>query len=161
VEEEQKQENLEITSAFSSSFTFCPVFFFYSYCTSNIRDGEFPGCLMDADLKELNEIPSNVENYFVAEFYFVERNQDIYYQDYELREDTSGYKNPRNLYYGDTDLGPDALIVRDRDFIQLRHPFPFYVRTYQGFPVLKRKKPKVVKKLDDGLHEYYTRVRLR
>jgi hypothetical protein len=157
LKEEQHEKNLEIAEAFKQSFTFCPVYFFYSGCSKEIRERQFQGCLMDSSLEILEKVPP-FDHYFISEFWHVERNQDKYYQNYTLREDTSGYKTKQNIYYGDTELGPDALIIRDSSFIQLRHPFPFYIRTYEGFPLLQRKKPKAVKKLDEGLNEFYQKV---
>jgi hypothetical protein len=46
----------------------------------------------------------------------------------------------------------------DRNFRQLRDPFPAWIRTYEGFPVLRRKKPKVVAKLNEALHAYYMKI---
>lgn len=158
IRQDQREENLEIAAAFKESYDFSPVCFFYSDCTRDIKEGNYDGCIMDHGLNKISSMPENIGNYLVAEFSHVQRSDEAYFQDYTLRQDTSGYKTQQKTYTGDTDLGPYALIVRDRDFVQLRSPFPYYVRTYEGFPILRRKKPKTVARLNEALHEYYSKT---
>lgn len=158
VELEQRIENLEIAAAFKQSFDFCPVYFFYSNCSKDVRMGNYSDCLIDFDLKKLEDPPVGLENYFTAEFSHIQKSDDAYFQDNVLRYDTTGYKSQQKTYAGGTELGPDALIVMDRNFRQLGGGFPSWVRTYEGFPVLRRKKPKAVARLNQALHEFYRKA---
>lgn len=157
-EAEQYEENLEIAEAFSKHFDFAPVYYFYSHCSDQIIVHQFNGCLMNSALEPVNVNESAIINFFIAEFWFVEKDETPYFSHYSFDYDTTGYKERRKNYYGGTELGPDALILRDNNFRQLKPPFPFYVRTYEGFPILRRSKAKTVQKLNENLHEYFKKV---
>ena len=152
---QQKEENFEITKAFKENFDFCPVMFFYSSCTRQVRDREFQDCLLDANLDPLlEEDTPAIDKFFIAEFGHVERSDEQNFSHYSLEYDDQGDQEVRKNYQGDTDIGVDALVIRDADFIQLRDPFPYYARTREGLP-WKRSKEKTVAKMNKNLHEYY------
>lgn len=158
VRQEQKQENQEIAAAYHKSFDFCPVYFFYSDCSGKVREGDFEDCLMDHNLEKIKPAPEIGGNYFISEFSHVRKTEPVYFDKNIMAYDTTGYKIKQKTYYGGTELGPDAVIIMDRYFRQLRGPFPSYVRTYEGFPILRRKKPKAVAKLNEALQEYYKKT---
>ena len=158
VRQEQKKENQEIAAAYHKSFDFCPVYFFYSDCSGKVREGDFKDCLMDHNLEKLKSVPEIGDNYFISEFSYVQKTDPAYFDKNIMAYDTTGYKIKQKTYYGGTELGPDAVIIMDRHFRQLRGPFPSYVRTYEGFPILRRKKPKAVAKLNEALQEYYKKT---
>ncbi len=158
VRQEQKEENQEIAAAYHKSFDFCPVYFFYSDCSGKVREGNFEDCLMDHNLEKMKSVPEIGDNYFISEFSHVRKTDPVYFDKNIMAYDTTGYKIKQKTYYGGTELGPDAVIIMDRHFRQLRGPFPSYVRTYEGFPILRRKKPKAVAKLNESLQEYYKKT---
>lgn len=154
IRENQRAENEEITQAFADKFDFCPVYFFYSNCSKQVLEHDFEGCLMGSNLKPLQEIP-RIDDFFIAEFDYVKKSEDQYFSHYSIEYDTAGYKEFSPNYYGGTETGPDALVMMDSRFHQLTHPFPFYVRTYQGFSLLKRSKENTVRLFNKKLTDYY------
>ena len=157
--EKQRKENLKITKAFTDEFNFCPVYFFYSSATTEIKAHHFGGYLLDAGLKPVKGISKPVADFFVAEFTQIERSQGKYYENTTLEKNEEGYGEKRDNYYGSPDLGFNALVIRDSSFHQLQEPFPFYVKTSGFLPIFKRKPEKVVKKLNENLSMYYKSVK--
>lgn len=148
-------ENREIASAFRDHFDFCPVYFFYSSASKAIRERKTQGKLLDDGLKPVGGIARPVPTFYIAEFGNIEKTDEKYYESTELRENQEGNKVEQDVYYGSPDMGFSALVMRDDDFVQLRDPFPYYVRTFESLPIFKRKKSKAVMKLNKKLHEYY------
>ncbi len=158
-EEKQKQENLKIAKAFAENFTFCPVYFFYSSATSEIKSFHFSGNLMNSELKTLKGIKKPVADFFVAEFTQIERYDGKYYDYTSLEKNEEGYSEKRKNYYGSPDMGFNALVIRDAKFRQLGEPFPFYIRTYESLPIFRRRTAKTVFKLNNQLINYYRMVK--
>ena len=155
VEEKQLAENKEIVKAFHDQFFFCPVYFFYSHMSKEIRVHHFQGNLMDENLAAINGIGKPVPVYFVAEFGNIERSDEANFTGYSIEQDTTGKKQKTSNYSGDPDMGFTALIIRDASFVQLQKPFPYYVRTFEGFPLFTRKKNKAVVLLNKNLESYF------
>jgi hypothetical protein len=61
--------------------------------------------------------------------------------------------NKTENYYGSSDMGFEALIVKNDQFMQLKSPFPYYVRTFNSLPVRKSNN-KTVKKMNDKLFHF-------
>jgi hypothetical protein len=157
--EHQQKENLEIIDAFMQEYNFSPLYFFSSSDSRKVLDRDFEGVLLDQDLTVVKEVPPDNISFFIAEFWHIERSDEGTFQANILKDDTTGYRSKQAVYTGDTELGPDALIIRGPDFVQLDHPFPFFVRTYEGFPVIRRAKKKVVAKLNKKLNDYHMKVK--
>jgi hypothetical protein len=51
-------------------------------------------------------------------------------------------------------MGFGALVIKSDQFIQLKKPFPYYVRTFDSLPI-KRSPKTVVKKMNKKLHRFY------
>ena len=154
VQDKQREENKKIVTAFQEDFDFCPVFFFYSSCSKQVREHQFQNCLMNAELKLLsNEAVTDIDHFYIAEFWYVERSDDEYFSHYSFDPDDEGNMEKRSNYSGSPELGVDALVLRDSNFRQLKKPFPYYVRTYQGFP-FRRSESKTVQKMNKNLHDY-------
>lgn len=156
-----QEKNMEIANAFRNYFDFCPVYFFYSSASKDIRERKMQGNLLNADLKPVGGIARPVPTYYIAEFGNIEKTDEKYYEGTELRENEEGVKQEQNVYYGSPDMGFSALVIRNADFLQLRDPFPYYVRTFESLPIFKRKKSKAVMKLNKKLHEYYDNTVIR
>ena len=159
VRDQQREENLELAKAFEENFDFCPVMYFYSSCTENIKTREFQGCLMNADLSAAPETDvASIDKFFIAEFGKVESSDEPYFTGYTLEESQDGSKEIRTNYGGDTEIGAAALVIRDATFKQLGDPFPFHVRTREGLP-WGRSTAKSIKKMNENLHDYYNKTR--
>ncbi|MBE9466688.1 MAG: hypothetical protein IMY72_00005 [Bacteroidetes bacterium] len=154
VEIKQSNLNKEIISAFRDNFDFCPVFFFYSDYSQNIRDKQFDKVVfLNDNLLSDNISTFDNRNFFTAEFGIIEQDTSKYYESYYYEKENSNYER-HSKYYGGTNMGFGALIIKSNQFIQLRRPFPYYVRTFDSFPI-KRKKSKVVRKMNQRLHKFY------
>lgn len=158
MEVKRDRENREVCQAFRDNFTFCPVYFFYSSSTGEVKNGNWPAALMDADLNPVRGLARPVPTFYVAEFGNIEKTDEKYYSGTGMGTNPEGRKQQQDYYYGSPDFGFSALVIRDNQFVQLRDPFPYYVRTFESLPLFARKKSKAVKKLDRKLHDFYTSV---
>lgn len=152
---EQAEINKGIVKAFQENFNFCRVFFFYSSTSEEVKQLQFKGNLLGYDLTPLAVADPPVEAFFVAEFGDLQQTDEKYRENETFRETDSGGKEAQTTYYGSPDMGLPALLIRDRNFVQLRDPFPYYVRTYESLSPVKRTAEKSVKKLNGKLQDYY------
>lgn len=119
------KDNKETILSFAKTFDFCPVFFFYSDKSEEIRKGNILGNVFDSNLKIVEEEALKSKPFFVAKFGKTEN------------------------------LGIHALILMDSYFIPLKSPFPFYQRQYILFSTIKLSKARIAKKLNKRLHNQY------
>jgi hypothetical protein len=152
---EQAEINKGIAEAFQENFNFCRVFFFYSYASEEVKQLQFKGNLLGYDLKPVAVVDPPVVSFFVAEFGDLQQTDEKYRENESFRETDSGGKEAQTTYYGSPDMGLPALLIRDRNFVQLRDPFPYYVRTFESLSPVKRTAEKSVKKLNGKLQDYY------
>jgi len=158
LEKKQAEYNLDIISAFKLNFTFCPVYFFYSDYSTNIIERQFDNVvfLNDSLLNDPN-IKFDFKSFLTADFGIIEQDTARYF-DYESREqDTTGATKRTNNYYGGADMSFGALIIRSDKLMQLRDPFPYYVRTFDSLPTA-RNLGKVVKKMNTKLNDFYRKA---
>ena len=115
IEREQKFKNLAIANAFKNQYHFSPlVYFFYSDDSKKIMNKEFEDVLMDYNLQKFSSTPPMSLIFYVAEF-------------------------------GNTeDMDINALVIKDHEFNELRKPFPYYVKTFEGWWIFKRTYNEVV-----------------
>lgn len=106
-EKKRDEKNRHIVQAYKDHFDFCPVYFFYSGDSKEIMNGNFEGHLMNFDLESI-AVPAelSVDNWLMSEF---ARNQEPI---------SGGSENATT--------GLRALIIKDRDLVQLKKPFPKY-----------------------------------
>jgi hypothetical protein len=121
-----KTENEAIVTAFRSQFKFCPVFFFYSNNSEKVRNGDFLNYLLNDELQPDSTMHIPASDYYLTtEFGFTEKQQI------------------------------QGLVVMDRDFNQLRPPFPYLVRRFQG-PARERTILEMVLLLNRDLNAFYS-----
>jgi hypothetical protein len=127
-------------SAFNEYFNFAKVYFFYADDTDKIKARQegvvFVNHLMQAD----PSIAPNLDAFMVAEFGPLEGETRVIPGDtlVPLPDHVQGETLER------------ALVVRDANFMQMRSPFPYYVRA------ANRAKPeRQVARLNNLLHTYY------
>jgi len=127
IEAEQRKYNLEIASAFKTLFDFCPVYFFYSDDSQKIRERQFDQVVfLSESLLPDTEIKLTKDYFLTAEFGTIE---------------------------GENAFG--ALIIKDDQFKELERPFPYYVRTFESLPIVRRSVYKTVLMMNAKLHEFY------
>ena len=133
LEKELQEENRRIQQAFNRYFDFCPVYFFTSDNSAQVKEGHFAQVLLDASSSLVSQPGLDTVPFLVAEF---GRTQEV-----------SG------------NAGIPALIVMDSTFTQLPLPFPSTVRT--AFYGSETKHIQAVENLNANLYQYFVQARLR
>ena len=80
-------------------------------------------------------------HFLTSEFGNLKQDTAKYYSHNSYEPDDDGNLKQVSHYYGGTHMGFGALIMMSDQFIQLRKPFPHYVRTFDSL----RKKKKQLK----------------
>ncbi len=131
IKDERKQINLHTMKAFRKEFTFCPVYFFYTDYTNAVKKGRIEDVVFVNDsLLPDSSIKVGESSFLTAEF------GDIV-QDTAKFVDRTYYKpgehgpEPHIAMSGGTNMGFGALLMKSDQFVQLRRPFPFYVKQRQ------------------------------
>ncbi len=155
VENHQKEKNLKIVKAFKDEFDFCPVYFFYSDFSKSIKSKNFSEVeFLNHDLQFDSIIKINNEFFLTAEVGFIESDTTKRFSNYYYtKEDEQLVQKP--TYHTGTSMGFEALLIKNDKFIQLRRPFPFYIRTLSSLPIFNRRSHTVVRKMNEELHFYY------
>ena len=127
----QAKLNKKIIHAFQTTWSLCPVYFFYSNSYNEIKRNDFMNVFNDKNqslnTKKQNELKNN---FLIA-------------------------------YIGDTrgPLKFNALVLTDQHLNRLPHPYPRYVRTYAGFWFLRRKLTKSIQILEKKIDFQLSRIK--
>jgi hypothetical protein len=153
-ETQQADLNREIITAFQTYFDFCPTYFFFSDCSNTVREKQFDSVDFLNHLLQIDTtIVFNKKPFLTAEFGTIEQDTTKYFDGYYYFQGENGLER-RTRYYGGTNMGFGALVIKSDQFIQLKKPFPYYVRTFDSLPI-KRSPKTVVKKMNKKLHRFY------
>lgn len=152
---QQDNENKEIIKSFKDEFSFCKTYFFFSEHSNNVRAKDFSEPIfLDENLNIDPAIRLTKNNFLIAEFGHVTKDPASY-KDFYAKDNKDGYTR-HTTYWGGPDLHFGALRMMSDQFVQLRRPFPRYVRTFNSLGILKRSVKKTVllfnKKLNDYAH---------
>ncbi len=120
----QENTNKAIVAAFKGYFDFCPVYFFYSNYSNEVKEGNYKGLIMDVNMETNSSFDS--KNYLIGEF-----------------DESSN-----------TQI--DAFIIKDKNYVQLKKPFPFYVKAYE-MGITTRPYREVVFILNKRFFEFYNK----
>lgn len=157
IEEEQKELNQKIVNGFKSNFDFCKTYFFYSHYSKYVKQGQLDSVVfLDKNLEVDTSISVGNNRFLTAEFGKTKQAPGKYYENYETIK-TDGGVTTRNTYYGEPHMGFRALIIKDDQFVQLRKPFPYYVRTLSSFIFIKRRPHKTIARMNKKLHKFFRR----
>ena len=156
IEQKQADLNQEIVTAFTYFFDFCPTYFFYSHHSNNIKNKEFEKVEFLNEKMELDtSIHFNEKAFLTAEFGTLDLDTARHSGGLYRGKTEEGYKTSK-YYVRKSNLQFGALSIKSDEFVQLRDPFPFYVRT---FPIndykLLRSPEFVVEKMNEKLYFYY------
>ncbi len=124
----QHLENKAIYTSFTSVYDFSKVYFFYNTCSEKIKNREFTGNLLNAELEVDSSIIVNPGDFFISEFDF-----------------TPG----TGLY---------ALVVKDCEFEFLKKPFPYYIKRFDIIPISRRTPFDMVLVLNTKLHQQLKKI---
>lgn len=145
----QSKYNKDIVSAFRKSFSFCPVYFFLSNNSENVLSKKINEIVFVNDSLETDStIHLKNSAILTAEFGSIEQDTTQY---------LNGSLHGEKSYQGGPDMKFDALKIMSDRFIQLKSPFPYYIRTWAGTP-FERPLSKVISKMNDQLSNFYEKV---
>lgn len=161
IEANQLELNKEIVQAFSANLDFCPTYFFFSDQSEKVYNKQLEEIVfLDKNLQPDSTIQLKTTNFLTAEFGQVTQDTlkkfDTYY-------DTEGKNGPTKeaRYQGSSSMGFGALVIKSEQFVQLRKPFPFYVKTYDSVSPFKRPSSTTVALMNTKLHKYYKKAQKR
>jgi hypothetical protein len=155
LEKKQRMVNVKIVAAFKAEYHFCPVYFFSSSYSKLVEERQFDQVTFVNDSLMADEkIQLTESNFFTAEFGTIEQDTTKYLSDYTKELDSNGnYKMVPN-YIGGANPGFEVIAIKSDRFVQLRKPFPYYVRTYSTL-FFKRSANKTVRLMSKKLSKYY------
>ena len=141
VKEKQEKINEQIRLAFTKYFTMCPVYFFYMSDTRNLLDKNYEMMnITDALLLSVSSLDLSSGKFYVAEFGIA--NQD------EVTND----ENVNDGVYTER-MAVSALVIRTSEMLELRDPFPYFVR-YNIMGGMKSRYLGPVKKMQEKLNAF-------
>ena len=133
VEQEQKEQNLEIVRAFKKQFDFCKIYFISNKNTAEVKENGFKNIFLNDNLEIDKNIVAKENKFYVAEFGIIDQQEK------------------GNPVISDAEI--HALIIKDENFKQLHTPFPFYVNINDF--MAERKVEEVIWLMNKNLHSYY------
>ncbi len=125
----QRTQNEKIVKAFTEQYTFSPVYFFYSNFSNQVREGDFAGIFLNEKLEIDSTIELKEKTVFTVEYTAIKQDTFVQLSHYEL-EQIGNFRSkwvPR--YYGQSNLGFKAFVLKNQNFEQMAEPFPYYART--------------------------------
>lgn len=162
----RRESNLRVIKAFGMNYKYSKTLFFLSSDSEKVRNGQLDGIFVNDSLEVDPSIKLDTKGeWFIAEFDVLEADTAKH------RESTYWNPNTKRLEYtywsSSSNYSRRALIVRDKNFIQLRRPFPYYVSSQNEdaddplvtatSQILKRPIEEAVLKLDEKLNRKYNR----
>jgi len=124
-----QQKNREIQDAFKYNYDFGEVYFFESYQSKQILNGDF-SVLRDANSELISQEKYPKDgSFYVAEFSHLEPDSGKYWMNSRLVPAENGGQKILN-HYGSYDSGITyfSLMIKDSAFRKLENPFPNHVR---------------------------------
>ena len=158
VKKRQEKKNTQILKAFQENFDFCKAYFFSMSDSRKLFEGKIDSVkFYNFDMNLVNPDGLISNNYFIAEFSSVESDTTFFYKG--KTPSPQNQKNPEGYsYFGNEKFNLPALVIRNRDFVQLRDPFPYYTAYNPGGNINKRYSNSI-RKLNLKLEKYYSYVR--
>lgn len=127
IEKETILKNKTIIASYQQEFTFCPVYFFYSNFSDSVKHKKLDGVLVDSNLTANATIICN------ASFYLIAEEDKVYNSSLGIVRETEASK----VIERGTPTRDAAIVIKNRYFIQLHKPFPFFqVRASSFAPVI-------------------------
>ena len=141
-----KQFHTQVLRSFDQSFDFCPVYFYHSENSKQVKSRKFEGNIFDDNKNEIGDLEFAPENIFYAEFGQVHSE--------EMTVNKNG-ETTKVAGFG----GKDALVIRNQDGLQPPRPFP-YAMDYKSI-INDNNLGKSVEKLNKRLHDAYDKMQRR
>jgi hypothetical protein len=142
VERETQLNNKAIIRAYTKEFKFCPVYFFNSDCSDSVKHKSLTGIFVDSTLTLNTNIVCN------SSFYLIAEQGGIYDSSVGLVTELQASKTSEK----GTPSKEVFMVIKNRFFIQLNKPFPYYQQGYST-----KKYSDYVKKMNASLFYFYTK----
>lgn len=140
LERETHLNNKAIIRAYTNEFKFCPVYFFNSDCSDSVKHKSLTGIFVDSNIVVNPTITCN------ATFYLVAEQGNIYDSSLGLVSESQAGKVSEK----GTPAKEVFMVIKNRFFIQLNKPFPYY---QQGYSI--KKYSDYVKKMNNSFSDFY------
>lgn len=140
VERETYLTNKQIVRGFTKEFNFCPVYFFYSTYSDSVKHKNPEGIFLDTNLV----LNPNIR--CTATFYLIAENSGIYDSSLGIVPEEQADKAKET----GTLTKNVAIVVKNRYYIQLHKPFPYFQKGYKMSAYST-----YVKKFNTQLKEFY------
>jgi len=141
---QQEKINEQIRLAFTKYFTMCPVYYFKASDTRNLLEEKYDLIeVYDVQGQLTTKVDLSTGNFFIAEFGVA--NQDEVTNDESVND---GEYIER--------MALSALVIRSATMLELRDPFPYFVK-YNTMGVLKKRYLLPVKKMQEKLTAFESR----
>lgn len=152
VKEEDKVLNLQTTKGFDEYFNFCQVYFIKPRDSKYIKEKQYDSIqFLSSELLPLDSIEISPDTFVLtAEFARVDQSQ-VVHNEGEFMYTTEQGNIETSTTYNRFEYTFPALIIKDRWFIQMERPFPFYQKTLETVPFLERSRSRVIELLDEKL----------
>lgn len=108
--------NRIIMDSYRMEFTFCPVYFFFSEYSDSVKYKKLDGIFLDSTLNLNSAIVCH------APFYLVAESDNVYNSSLGIVSESMA---PRAIERGEP-VRNAAIVVKNRYFIQLHKPFPYF-----------------------------------
>ena len=146
--------NLEIIEAYTSKFTFCPVYFFYSKDSKLVAHGELDKVNFINNKGVIDTTITVSERFYYTSEISEKRTLNTHYK--RVNVDTEdAYERMKQVNPAESSF--EAVIIMDFLFIRTDPPFPYFARTFSQVPILKRSKEKAVERLNTKLEAFYNK----
>lgn len=144
LESRTRARNKEVAEAFRDHFTFCPVLFFYSDQTDELKAGNYNEVqFLNTSLQPDTSLHLNGRPYLIGDMGTMRR------QEFKRTHRTSG----QQVTFADvSNVEFPALVMLNDKFEQQIAPFPRYVKTYTA---LDTEAYRAVKRMNRRLHNCY------
>lgn len=125
----QRTQNEKIVKAFTEQYTFSPIYFFYSNFSNQVREGDFAGIFLNEKLEIDSTIELKEKTVFTVEYTDIKQDTFVQLSHYELEQIGNFRSKWVARYYGQSNIGFKAFVVKNQNFEQIAEPFPYYART--------------------------------
>ncbi len=153
IEREQLDRNKQIVYAFKNYYDFSKVYFFFSDQSKFISDNLSKVKFVNDSLEVDTSIKVNSNIIFIAEFGITEPDTRVYSKEQYYE---NGQKKTKS--YSGSGITLSALVFKNKNFVQLREPFPYYVRERKSTP-FQSDIETIVTKMNAKLKRYYDLVK--
>lgn len=143
IENQTREFNKELIKAFKQGFNFCPVYFFEDTFSMQVLNGNLDKIIFYTDsLVQDTSIRVTNSTYYIAELGVTEGDTSAYRSDYYIDSDEEGTGKEKRLYK-EENLNVTAFVIRDKSFVMLHEPFPYYSKIFGKNPSFVRMRKKI------------------